>query len=234
MSNISEYGSSFALWSEGAEDAWRGYTRHAFVKGIGDGTLPRSSFLHYLAQDYVFLIHFSRAWAMAIVKAETQEEMRLSAGMVDALVNFETKLHVELCKREGISEDELFNVAEEPANLAYTRYVMDAGISGDFLELIAALAPCVFGYGQIGLELSKTKVEGNQYQEWIDTYASAEYQEVCTNTAKMIDNAIKYRLGDDAQNLPIWSRLQERFTMATKLEIDFWQIGLDAGKGTAA
>ena len=40
-----------------------------FVEQLGDGSLPRKSFLHYLVQDYVFLVHFSRAWALAVVKS---------------------------------------------------------------------------------------------------------------------------------------------------------------------
>ena len=45
----------------------------------------------------------------------------------------------------------LGRTAEEAlGNLAYTRYVLEAGFSGDFLDLMAALAPCVLGYGEIG------------------------------------------------------------------------------------
>ena len=60
-----QYGKTFALLREGAPNAWRDYTRHAFVERLGDGTLPREAFLHYLVQDYVFLVHFSRAWSLA-------------------------------------------------------------------------------------------------------------------------------------------------------------------------
>ncbi|SEK55074.1 hypothetical protein SAMN04488526_0860 [Jannaschia helgolandensis] len=38
---------------------------------------------------------------------------------------------------EGISEAELFAAREASQNLAYTRYVLDAGHSGDFLDLMA-------------------------------------------------------------------------------------------------
>ena len=80
----------------------------------------------YLIQDYIFLIHFSRAWALAIVKSETPEQMRGAAATVNALINDEIKLHVGICAREGITEAQLLDATEEPENLAYTRYVMDA------------------------------------------------------------------------------------------------------------
>ena len=105
-------------------------------------------------QDYLFLIHFSRAWALAVTKAETVAEMRQCAATVNALVNDEIALHVETCAGEGLDEADLRGAEEAPETLAYTRYVLDAGHSGDFLDLMAALAPCVLGYGEIGARLA--------------------------------------------------------------------------------
>ena len=84
------YGRSFALWREAA-GAWDDYVRHPFVQGLGDGTLPRDGFLRYLVQDYRFLIHFSRAWALGAAKAGTLAEMRACIATVDALVNGEAQ-----------------------------------------------------------------------------------------------------------------------------------------------
>ncbi|MFV0300090.1 MAG: thiaminase II, partial [Paracoccus sp. (in: a-proteobacteria)] len=58
-----DYGRSFALWRADCAETWAAYTRHAFVEGLRDGTLPRAAFLNYLRQDYLFLIHFARAWS---------------------------------------------------------------------------------------------------------------------------------------------------------------------------
>ncbi len=147
------YGRAFSLWRAAAPD-WRAYVCHPFVQGLGDGTLPRAAFLRYLVQDYVFLVHFARAWALAVVKADTLDEMRAAAATVDALVNHEMALHVRTCAAAGITEAELASAEEAPGNLAYTRYVLEAGFSGDFLDLMAALAPCVLGYGEIGARLA--------------------------------------------------------------------------------
>ena len=76
------YGSTFIAWRD-ANSAWSSYAFHAFVQYLGDGNLPRTAFLHYLKQDYIFLFHFSRAWALAMTKAETVREMRLAAGTVN-------------------------------------------------------------------------------------------------------------------------------------------------------
>ncbi|MEQ3708263.1 MAG: thiaminase II [Tateyamaria sp.] len=219
------YRNTFAAWRDNTP-VWLAYTRHAFVQGLGDGTLPHAAFLHYLKQDYVFLIHFSRAWALAITKADTVAEMRLAASTVNGLINEELALHIKTCAEAGIDEATLFATLERQENLAYTRYVLDAGHSGDLLDLLAALAPCIMGYGEIGTHLATTKTS-DTYAEWINTYASAEYQKVCHDVGMLIDGAVARRIGDDATTSPRWASLQARFRVATQLEVGFWDMGLD-------
>lgn len=219
------YGATFQAWRDAAGPVWSDYTGHAFVKGLGDGTLPRDAFLHYLRQDYVFLIHFARAWALAITKGETIEEMRLAGATVHGLINEELSLHIGICAEAGISEDELFATDERQENLAYTRYVMDAGHSGDLLDLLATLAPCVMGYGEIGLRLASDKTS-DVYADWIGTYAGEEYQQLCINVGHLIDEVAARRIGTDLIASPRWSSLCERFAMATRLEVGFWDMGL--------
>ena len=101
-----------------------------FCRGHAGWQFAGAAFLHYLIQDYVFLVHFSRAWSLAVVKAETINEMKVCASTVDALVNHEMALHIKTCAAEGIEEETLFNSIEAVENLAYTRYVMDAGLKG--------------------------------------------------------------------------------------------------------
>ena len=218
-------GTIFPRLREAAGPVWRDYTHHAFVEGLRDGTLPRRAYLGYLKQDYVFLVHFSRAWALAVTKAETIDEMRVCANTVQALVVEEMRLHIETCAAEGIPEAELFATEEAPANLAYTRYVLDAGHSGDFLELLAALAPCVFGYGEIGARLANAPGQ-LPYGDWIETYAGEEYQRTCREIGGLFDAAARRRMGEAPESNPRWPRLVERFATATRLEVGFWDMGL--------
>lgn len=220
------YGTTFALWRASCPDTWHAYTYHAFVTGLGDGSLPRKAFLHYLVQDYVFLVHFALAWSLGVVKAETLDKMKVCAGTVDALVNHEMALHVKTCAAEGITEATLFAATEEFENLAYSRYVMDAGLQGDFLDLMAALAPCCFGYGEIGIRLASSAAPHTPYRDWIGTYAHTEYQGAMVSVGQVIDTAVARRLGPDPAGSARWPQLQARFATATKLEVAFWDMGL--------
>ncbi len=223
---MTEYGHSFAAWRKATGTAWHDYVCHEFVTELGSGTLPKSAFLHYLVQDYLFLIHFSRAWALAVTKADDVAEMRACAATVNALVNDEISLHIRICAAAGIDEATLFSATEETANLAYTRYVLDAGHSGDFLDLMAALAPCVLGYGEIGARLL---AEGHDaaYADWIETYGGEDYQQVCRDVGTLIDDAVLRRLGEQPTKSPRWAALCQRFATATRLEAGFWQMGLN-------
>lgn len=221
-------GATFAALRAAAGPVWRDYTHHAFVEGLRDGSLPRAAFLGYLVQDYLFLIHFARAWALAVTKAETIDEMRVCAATVDALVNHEIGLHVTTCAAAGLSEAALCNAEEHPANLAYTRYVLDAGHAGDFLDLLAALAPCVMGYGEIGARLGPVPGD-HPYAGWINTYGGAAYQQVCRDVGALLDGAVARRLGAAPEATPGWSRLCQRFRTATRLEVSFWAMSLSCG-----
>lgn len=218
-----DYGRAFALW-RGAAPHWHTYTHHPFVEGLRRGDLPRANFLHYLRQDYLFLIHFARAWALAAAKAGTLAEIQAAAATLQALAHVEMPLHVQICARAGIDAATLEATEEAPANLAYTRYVLEAGYSGDFLDLMAALAPCVLGYGEIGARLQGS---GGPYADWIDTYAGAEYQSLCRDVGALIDSALTHRLGPGWAKLPRAQQLGARFATATRLEVGFWQMGLD-------
>lgn len=226
MSTERKYGQAFELIRAASGNEWENYTHHSFVEGLGDGTLPYDAFLHYLQQDYVYLIHYSRAWALAVVKSETHEEMATTTAVVNGLINTEFQLHIETCAKAGISQNELFNITERTETLAYTRFVLEAGYSGDFLSLLAALIPCVMGYGEIGLRLSH-EATSETYREWINVYASDEYQQSCQSVGRLFDNAIMRRLGKDYAELPCWANLCKTFKTATRLEGEFWQMGMN-------
>lgn len=217
------YGQAFTLWRDQAP-AWPAHTQHAFVEGLRTGTLPRENFLHYLRQDYIFLINFARAWALAAAKGATLTEIQAASGIVQSLANVEMPLHVQICAAAGIDAATLGATEEAPANLAYTRYVLEAGYSGDFLDLMAALAPCVLGYGEIGARLQGSD---GPYSDWITTYASHDYQSLCHDVGALIDTALHNRLGPDWTCLPRALSLAQRFATATRLEVGFWQMGLD-------
>ncbi len=204
---------------------WKRYIQHTFVCQIGDGTLNRECFEHYLKQDYLFLIQFARAFGLAAFKSSTLAELEHAKASMSAILDTELSLHVEYCESWGITRSELESTTESTANMAYTRYVMERGLAGDLLDLNVALAPCVIGYAQIANWLSNQSflnTTDNPYSSWIEMYSSDEYQQVANAHRQIIDSISLTDISE--QRL---ARLSSTFGSATRLEIDFWQMGLD-------
>ena len=221
-----KYGEVFYNLRKSNFSNWLLYTKHEFVKKLSDGSLNKTYFLNYLKQDYLFLIQFSKAWSLAILKSDNLEEMKIAASTVNELINFEMGLHISLCEKYGISKFDLENTEEENENIAYTRYVLELGYSGDFLDLLSALAPCVLGYGEIGINLQNSNPKVSMYKKWIETYSSSEYQNVCFNVGKLIDKSFQLRLGENYTNTYKWKKANQIFKKATSLEVDFWNMAL--------
>lgn len=211
---------------------WGTYVRHPFVEALAKGSLPEPAFRYYLMQDYLFLLNYSRAHAMAVVKSDQIDDLREAAFMVDLLLNHEIGLHVEFCKRWGISEQELQDTEEAPENRLYTRYVLDQGMQGDLLDLLVALAPCTLGYAEIGTRLladPMTVIEGNPYREWIELYGGDEFQEGARKANAQL-NRVAGRRGLSVENpeqSSRWISLCRNFQTAVRLEAGFWQMGLE-------
>ena len=225
VDNFNDPNTLFGRLRLACADEWAGYCNHEFVQRIGDATLPEQSFRHYLEQDYLFLIHFSRAWALAVYKADTLADMRAAASTLNAIINYEMELHVKYCAGWGLTEQEMELKNEARANMAYTRYVLERGLAGDVLDLHVALAPCVIGYAVIGKNLvndPKTKLEGNPYKDWIEMYSGEEFQNVAKAAVLNLDKLAASRMGAGR-----FESLVKTFLQATSLEIGFWDMGLN-------
>ncbi|KAL2881744.1 trifunctional hydroxymethylpyrimidine kinase/phosphomethylpyrimidine kinase/thiaminase [Colletotrichum sp. CLE4] len=136
------------------KDVWKTFVYHPFVMAMGDGTLPMESFKQYLIQDYLYLVHFARANALASYKAK-------SIADISAV-----------------------------ACTAYTRYVLDVGVSEDWIALQMALAPCLLGYGAVAKQLHgdvKTKREENTYWKWIENYVADDYVGAVKTGSELIE-----------------------------------------------
>lgn len=208
-----------------AQAEWDSYVDHEFVQQMGNGTLPEAAFRTYLVQDYLFLIQFARAWALAAYKSRTIADIRAAQAGLAGILD-ETELHVRLCGRWGLSPEALEAAPEHQATVAYTRFVLDCGAAGDLLDLHAALAPCVIGYAEIGRKLASGGIAGldnHPYREWIGEYAGDGYQAVAEAARSHLNNLAARSMTDQR-----FSELAGIFGKASRLEADFWQMGLSA------
>lgn len=215
--------SFFERLKTAASAEWRAYTGHPFTHALADGSLAKAAFRHYLVQDYLFLIEFARAYALAVYKSPKLSDMREAAAGLSAILDVEMDLHVKLCAGWGLSQSDLEQAAPAVEMLAYTRYVLDAGMRGDLLALKVALAPCVIGYAEIATRLAARPdalAATNPYRDWIAEYSGAPYQQVAAKAQAHLE-ALADRYATPAREAELIAIFKE----ATRLEADFWEMG---------
>lgn len=171
------------------------------------------------------MIHFARSYALLVSKLRTLPEMRAAAASMNAILN-ELPLHVGYCAGWGLDEATMAAEPEAAETVNYTRYVLDIGHSGDALDLLAALMPCVAGYAEIGLGLlhgPQTRLDDNPYASWIRNYGDEGYLNGVNAAIALLETLWQQRGGESR-----FAELSAIFTTATRLEANFWQMGLNA------
>ena len=207
----------------GAGLSWTCYVEHPFVRGLADGTLPQASFRRYLTQDYLFLIQFVRAYALAGYKSTRLDDLAAASTGMSALLG-EMKLHVAYCREWGLDEASMAEEPEAVETIAYTRFALESGMTGDLLDLHVVLAPCVLGYAEIGRALAADCGSDNPYAPWIACYAGAEDQQAAREAEAALER-VGARSGAELRI----GNLQTAFNTAVRLETEFWEMGWRAG-----
>jgi thiaminase/transcriptional activator TenA len=218
-----QHAALFGRLRDGSGPLWAGYVGHPFVRGLADGSLPAAAFRRYLTQDYLFLVHFVRAYALAGYKSTRLDDLTDAAAGMAALLA-EMRLHVAYCAEWGLDEATMAAEPEAVETVAYTRFVFERGTAGDLLDLHTVLAPCIMGYAEIGTAAAPHATATNPYAAWIEAYAGPEYQQAA-GTATAALGRIGARCGASGR-MPA---LQAEFDMAVRLETAFWDMGLRAG-----
>lgn len=202
------------------QDVWQAIYGHPFVKGIGDGSLARERFEFYLKQDYVYLIDFSRVFALASAKARQLEDMGTFAKLLDMTLNTEMDLHRRTCQEFGISAEELGQTRPALITLSYTSFLVKACYEEPLAGIIAVLLPCAKGYADIALQLQAAGVpEKPHYRDWIETYASEDFVGWANWLAEKLDGFGAQASDSDKQK---W---QDIYLHSARFELLFFEMG---------
>ena len=196
---------------------WSEYTHHKFLSDLVSNKLSDVNFKRYLVQDYIFLQQFLKILALSVYKSQSFEEINRSVNFIKG-IDHEIKLHVGYCKKWKIPLKTLNNIKVEKSNSAYTEHVLNVGKNGNNLDIFSCLSPCIIGYGEIGLKLSKIQDwKKSKYSSWIKMYSSKEYQQVAIENIHYLDVLFKNNK-DKNEN-----KLRKNFKKSTILERNFWE-----------
>jgi thiaminase (transcriptional activator TenA) len=201
-----------------ADEVWEAMHEHAFVRGIGDGTLDPERFRFYVRQDYLFLIDYGRLLALGCARAPRLEVMASFAELTQSILVTEMDLHRAYATDWHISDEQLQREPAHPTTRAYTDFLLRTATLGDFGELVAALLPCMWGYSELGQRLARSgpPIEA-RYARWIETYSSEDFAELARWCREICDEA-----ATDAPERTR-ARMQDAFLASSRHELAFWE-----------
>lgn len=200
---------------------WEANYTHPFVQELGKGTLDKEKFIHYMKQDYVYLIDYAKLFAIASVKSTDLHMMSKFASILDDTLNFEMELHRQFAAEFDITAEELEATKPTPVNLAYTNYMLHAAQSGSLAEVVSCLLPCAWDYWEIGKRLRAQyghNLANNPYAKWIETYDSEEFG----NGAQWLIDVMN-ELADGKPEREL-IQLEKHFQITSKYEYLFWEM----------
>ncbi len=198
------------LWQENADLA-NACLNHAFVQGLGDGSLDHRAFRRYIAQDAFFLVAFARGYAMCAAACEQMADFRifhrLQSGVLDEL-----EIHAAYAASLDIDLDAVRPFAE---TAAYTEFLLTTGASRPLGETVAAMTPCMRLYAFLGQRLAVGGIPRHAYAEWVRAYCSDEFEALASSLENALDRFVENE-GDAAA----------AYRRAMQCELDFFSAPL--------
>ncbi|KAF8872670.1 Phosphomethylpyrimidine kinase-domain-containing protein [Gymnopilus junonius] len=210
--------------------SWKEYVEHDFVRQLGQGTLDRARFIHFIKQDYIYLKYYARAYGLLSAKSTSWGAIQSSTQTILNILH-EIENHKASCLNFHITEGELDRTPEAAATTAYGAFILDIGLQGDANKLTMALMACLLGYGEVGLWLVKeSRLPGtwvvqqdNPYWYWAQEYSGEMYQ----SAVKIGLETIELMAQADPPNkarLKEWIGVWEK---CTRLEKGFWDMAME-------
>lgn len=203
--------------------SWEAYTNHDFVRQIADGILDINKFKFFIEQDYSYLVDYGRVHCIAGSKAPELENMEEELVIVGR-IREEMGQHEQRLKEVfGVKDDSYFKTIERGTALNnYSRYFNDIARRGSWEELVAALTPCMMGYGAAAMKFkNNVKAEkGGMYDEWINIYSCENYEDGMRLGEKILNHIAERSSAEELE------RLAKIYGEVCALEAQFWDAAL--------
>ncbi len=196
---------------------WRAIEGHAFLRELHAGTLPMNRFSYFILQDYVYLLDFAQVLCLGGSKSPDLKILELFCRHALGAVEVERSFHAGFGKSLGLSGQQLDAVPKGPITQAYIAHLQSVARGGSLAELVAAVLPCYWIYGEIGRRLYRNRPRKPKiYREWIETYASESFWRPVREQIQLMDRLGAAASGNEKK------RLTEHFIVSSRYEFMFW------------
>ena len=208
-------------------DLWDKYNEHPFVKGLADGTLPLEKFQFFMIQDHLYLMQYAKVFALGVLKAKNESDMRLFSSLIAATLDTENALHQDYLRRLNISQEMIAQAKPSIVTDSYTNYMIAIAEKEGLGELMAAVLSCSWSYKLIGdfMEKFPGATEQEFYGEWVNMYISDGYR---SSNQLMIDMVDRLTEGYTEQQI---QNLEHIVYVCSQYEYMFWDMAWNEKMG---
>ncbi len=199
---------------------WEKNNTHPFVQGLADGTLPKENFKFFMTQDHLYLIQYSKVFAMGVIKAKEEADMRLFASLISATLDVENALHKSYLAKLGLSNEELAAAQPSIVTDSYTNYMIAVAQKEGLPEIMAAVLACSWTYKLIGdyMEQFPGAAEQEFYGDWVRQYMGEAYRSANDLMIDMFDRFTENYTEEQYQNI------KHIIYACTQYEYMFWDM----------
>ena len=203
---------SKTLW-QANQDLAADCLQHPFVQGIGDGSLPKATFVYYVEQDAFFLEAFARAYSIAAAKAPSWESFQVFHNLAGGVLT-ELELHHDYAESWGV---DINSIEPEAATRQYTDFLLSTAWSQPIGVTAVAMSPCMRLYAYLGQQLAADGIPAHIYENWIETYSSDEFEPLAEQLEDLVD-----------EHSSDTTLVRATYRYAMTCERDFFQAAIDS------
>jgi thiaminase (transcriptional activator TenA) len=181
------------------------------LTGMEDGTLPRDTFVQYMAQDAHYLADYGRVLGAAASQTTDAVELLFWARSACTVVTVERELH-------AAHVADFATIPRSPTCTAYTSYLFSLAAGGCYPALAAGVLPCFWIYEDVGSRLKERMgdLTGHPYADWIGTYGDPEFAAATEQARQIVDRLAAQAHRGTAE------RMHQAFATASRYEWMFW------------
>ena len=202
----------------GSGRIWRAIENHPFLRELHAGSLPMNRFTYFVLQDYVYLLDFAQVLCQGGAKAPDLETLEMFARHAIGAVEVERSFHASFGKTLGFAQKELDAVPKGPATEAYIGHLQSVARGGSLGELVAAVLPCYWIYGEAGRRLYKGRPRTPKiYRKWIETYAGEAFWRLVREQIRLMDSLGAAASGREKK------LMTAHFMLSSRYEFMFWE-----------
>ncbi|MGZ4185441.1 MAG: thiaminase II [Solirubrobacteraceae bacterium] len=212
--------STSAWLRDSSEPEWSALAHEPFVRELAAGELALERFRFYIEQNLQYLPQYARVMALGAARSRDERELAMFASALRQVIDVELPENRALLERvvQAGAPDRGGARAAAPANLAYTSWLLAVAFSGGPVEILAAVLPCTWSYGEIGRQLSADAADHPVYRPWLRFFGDDEYDAVVERMRSDLDE-----LAADSGAAQL-DRLAVIFRTGVRFEHGFWQM----------